>query len=212
MRQGAGRCPFALIAPKPCHACRCASSQDAAPQNTWKLFADRLRYCNVRCWLMPVVGQLSNCDVRFASVHPPISDMMLKRPERRNGPEADIRNGPKADHAYSRRLRRQFAGSVSRQARARPKRGGALEIGREIRRPRCTWRVISSAKTSPSPRSRASSVVRTISSGELFGASKSRARSVSMKPACSATTWVSCCASSRRRPLVSAHASDFDAP
>jgi hypothetical protein len=40
----------------------------------------------------------------------------------------------KADHAYSRRLRRQFASSVSRQARARPKRGGALEIGREIRR------------------------------------------------------------------------------
>jgi hypothetical protein len=49
-------------------------------------------------------------------------------------PEADIRNGPKADHAYSRRLKRKFAGSVSRQARARPKRGGALEIGREIRR------------------------------------------------------------------------------
>jgi hypothetical protein len=52
----------------------------------------------------------------------------------RVAPEADIRNGPKADHAYSRQLRRQFAGSVSRQARARPKRGGALEIGREIRR------------------------------------------------------------------------------
>jgi hypothetical protein len=49
-------------------------------------------------------------------------------------------------------------------------------------------------------------------SGELFGASTSRARSVSMKPACSPTTWVPCCASSRRRPLVSAQAADFDAP
>ena len=38
------------------------------------------------------------------------------------------------DHAYGRRLRRQFAGSAGRQARARTKRGGALEIDREIRR------------------------------------------------------------------------------
>ena len=31
-------------------------------------------------------------------------------------------------------LKRQFANSVSRQARARPKRGGALEINRDVRR------------------------------------------------------------------------------
>jgi hypothetical protein len=34
---------------------------------------------------------LPNCDVRVASVHPSISDIMLQRRERRNGPGADVK-------------------------------------------------------------------------------------------------------------------------
>src|SRR6516162_5012122 len=112
----------------------------------------------------------------------------------------NVRFTPKSGHWNS-----------ARPACVRPKRGGGLEIGRELRR-----------KTAMHLAGNLISQHLTIAALEglerrphnLLRRSLRRvdvARKVG-KPACNATTWVPCRASSRRSPLVSAHAADFDAP
>jgi hypothetical protein len=70
--------------------------RSSAMQNTLPKRADRHEFmagCRV-CLSRPPMSEmgqsLPNCDVRVASVHPSISDIMLQRRKRRNGPIAAI--------------------------------------------------------------------------------------------------------------------------